>query len=304
MEQRNKETAWFHLPGMFEHYEFYQVFLPLFFENREWFYPWAQIGSVYGAPEDCIWAGGRFEQSDASLESVLTLYREYGISARLTFSNSLLRREHLDDQRCNRICELFERKSGQVQNGVIVGADLLSGYLKEHYPNLYQVSSTTKVLTEYAQLQAELDREEFLFVVPDFRLNMQKGQLDDLSMQEKDKVELLCNECCPIGCTDRKACYENVSLRALGESVTEHRCTAFGGKDGYLFSKAMESPAFIGTEDITNWYLPHGFSNYKIEGRGLGSAVLLEFLLYYLVKPECQLKVREKIYLDSMLNLF
>jgi hypothetical protein len=47
-----------------------------------------------------------------------------------------------------------------------------------------------------------------------------------------------------------------------------------------------------------------GFSNFKIEGRGLGSAIVLEFLLYYLIKPEYQLEVREIIYLDSMLDLF
>lgn len=66
----------------------------------------------------------------------------------------------------------------------------------------------------------------------------------------------------------------------------------------------MESPAFIGIEDIQNTYLTMGFSNFKIEGRSLGSALILEFLLYYMTRPEHQLKVREQIYLDSMLDLF
>ena len=66
----------------------------------------------------------------------------------------------------------------------------------------------------------------------------------------------------------------------------------------------MENPAFIGAEEIQRTYLPMGFSNFKIEGRGLGSAIVLEFLLYYLTKPEYQLRVREEIYLDSMLDLF
>ena len=61
---------------------------------------------------------------------------------------------------------------------------------------------------------------------------------------------------------------------------------------------------FIGIQDIQNVYLPKGFSQFKIEGRSLGSAVVLEFLLYYLTKPEYQLKVREAIYLDSNLDLF
>ena len=66
----------------------------------------------------------------------------------------------------------------------------------------------------------------------------------------------------------------------------------------------MTNPGFIGIDAIQNIYLPMGFSNFKIEGRSLGSALILEFLLYYMTKPECQLHVREEIYLDNMLDLF
>ena len=66
----------------------------------------------------------------------------------------------------------------------------------------------------------------------------------------------------------------------------------------------MKNPAFIGTDDIRDKYLPKGFENFKIEGRSLGSAVVLEILLYYMIKPEYRLKVREEIYLDSSLDLF
>ncbi len=52
-------TAYFHLPGLFEFYELYRVFLPLFREHREYFYDWCEIGSIYGAPADCLWGGGR-----------------------------------------------------------------------------------------------------------------------------------------------------------------------------------------------------------------------------------------------------
>ena len=47
-----------------------------------------------------------------------------------------------------------------------------------------------------------------------------------------------------------------------------------------------------------------GFSNFKIEGRSVGSALVLEFLLHYLTRPEYQLYVREELYLDNMLDLF
>lgn len=173
-----RSIAQYHLPGLFEFYELYKVFLPLFREHREYFYDWCDIGSVYGAPADCIWGGGRAGFGDDDAGKVLDLMKEYGISARLTFSNSLLREEHLLDKKCNALCKLFEEAGDTrsesvsdsnmqnksikdiqennvqpkvIQNGVIVHSDLLLDYLKKNYPNLYFVSSTTKVLTGFQQ---------------------------------------------------------------------------------------------------------------------------------------------------------
>ena len=302
MEQAGK-TAFYHLPGLFEFYELYRVFLPLFRQHREYFYDWCEIGSIYGAPGDCRWGGGRVGYGDCAPRDVLRLTREYGVSARLTFSNSLLREEHLSDRKCNELCRLFAEAGGPA-NGVIVHSDLLLHYLEKRYPGLYFVSSTTKVLTEFQQLRQELEREEFRYVVPDFRLNKALDRLEALPAPLKDKVEFLCNECCWFGCKDRKACYETVSRKSLGEDGPEHRCAAPDAEGGYRFSKAMTNPGFIGVGDISNVYLPMGFSHFKIEGRSLGSALILEFLLYYLTKPEYQLRVREEIYLDNMLDLF
>ena len=294
--------ACYHLPGLFEFYELYRVFLPLFRSHREYFYDWCEIGSVYGAPGDCLWGGGRVGFGDARPADVAALMGEYGISARLTFSNSLLRPEHLSDRRCNALCALFEK--GPVPNGVILSSEVLLDYLRREYPGFYFVSSTTKVLREFEQLQAELDRPEFRYVVPDFRMNRERERLLALPEKQKKKVEFLCNECCWFGCPDRRACYENVSRKNLGEPCEDHICASPTAGRGYRFSDAMENPGFIGVGDIRDVFLPGGFSHFKIEGRSLGSAVVLECLLYYMTRPECQLKVREAIYLDSALDLF
>ena len=296
-------TAHYHLPGLFEFYDLYRAFLPLYRAHREYFYDWCDIGSIYGAPADCIWGGGRVGCGDENPRAVLSLMREFGISARLTFSNSLLRKEHLSDLKCNALCELFS-ESNSPQNGVIVHSELLLEYLKANFPNLYFVSSTTKVLTDFSQLEREAARADFRYVVPDFRLNRAFDRLNTLSSAQKEKLEFLCNECCWFGCKNRRACYEAVSRKNLGEDTPEHICAAPDAADGYRFSKAMENPGFIGVQDIQKRYLPMGFSNFKIEGRSLGSALILEFLLYYMTKPECQLRVREEIYLDNALDLF
>lgn len=185
-------TVYYHLPGLFEFYELYSVFLPLCREHREYFYEWCEIGSVYGAPADCIWGGGRVGFGEHDPREVLALMKEYGISARLTFSNSLLREEHLADRKCNALCEMFE--NSEPKSGVIICSELLLNYLKANYPRLYFVSSTTKVLTDLQQLFDEAAREDFRYVVPDFRLNKAFDKLNELPEAMKNKIEFLCNE--------------------------------------------------------------------------------------------------------------
>ena len=299
----HERKATFHLPGLFEYEELYRLFLPLFFEHRDWFYDFCRIGSLYGAPADCLWGGGRVGFGEDDFEKVLYMMEKYNISARLTFSNSLLEASHLSDPKCNSLCARLE-KAGEGRNGVIVHSDLLADYIRKTYPGLYLVSSTTKVLTDFEELRREIDRPEFSCVVPDFRLNKCFDKLKTLNQDRKDKLEFLCNECCAFTCPDRKACYENVSQKALGLEGPDHICRSPHAGEGYRFSRAMKNPAFISVEDIEKLYLPMGFSQFKIEGRGLGSALILEFLLYYLTKPDHQMEVREAIYLDAMLDLF
>ena len=60
MDDKIKNTskpgvAYYHLPGLFEFYGLYRMFLPLFYHHREYFYNWCAIGSIYGALGDCIW---------------------------------------------------------------------------------------------------------------------------------------------------------------------------------------------------------------------------------------------------------
>lgn len=294
---------YYHLPGLFEFYELYKEFLVLYREHREYFYDWCEIGSIYGAPGDCIWGGGRVGYGDADPLSVADLMRQYGISSRLTFSNSLIREEHLSDRKCNELLRLFE-KNGNTDNGVIIYSDTLLEYIKKNYPGFYFVSSTTKVITDFNGFQNELSRDEYSYVVPDFRLNKSFDFLNSLTPEHKTKVEFLCNECCSTDCRDRKRCYENVSRKSLGEICPDHICRSENAKSGYRFSDAMNNPSFIGINDITKVYAKMGFDQFKIEGRSLGSAVVFEIILYYMIKPEYQIKMREEIYLDSMLDLF
>ena len=160
------------------------------------------------------------------------------------------------------------------------------------------------MLTDFPQLRQELEREAFRFVVPDFRLNKAFDQLLTLPQPLKGKVEFLCNECCWFGCKDRKACYEAVSRKNLGEHAPAPLyCAGFSewlpffpgnGKPRLSqrprYSNSLSSPGFFAT---SSW-----------KAAVLAARMILEFLLYYLTKPDYQLRVREEIYLDAMLDLF
>lgn len=222
MDNVSKSKAYYHLPGLFEFYELYRVFLPLFREHREYFYDWCEIGSIYGAPADCLWGGGRVGFGDNDPGEVLALMREYKISARLTFSNSLLRNEHLSDKKCSHLCELFSENSG-VQNGVIICSDLLLNYLKTNYPGFYFVSSTTKALTEFEQLRSELQRGDFLYVVPDFRLNKQFGRLSELSQSEKTRLNFYATNAAG-------------SIAETGSSATKMSAAGISGKTARIIT--------------------------------------------------------------------
>jgi len=293
-------TQLFHLPGLFEFFDFYKAFLPVFFDKREWFYESAAIGSIYGAPADCLWGGGRAGFGKNGIEKeVYSLLKDFSISARLTFSNSLLEKQHLDDRKCNRLCELF----CSPENGIIIHSDLLKDYLKYSFPLFYFVSSTTKVITDFDLLLSELQDPAFRFVVPDFRFN-KDIRLFEMDERYKKKTEFLVNECCWFDCRKRKECYEQVSRLSLGQKIPEWKCCSPEAENGYKFSSAKKSPGFISVKEIQEKYSPAGFSDFKIEGRSLGSALLLEFILYYMTKPEYHLELREALYLDNTLDLF
>ena len=68
--------AHYHLPGLFEFYELYKIFLPLYREHPEYFYDWCDIASIYGSPEDCLWGGGRTGSGNAAAKDVFALMKK------------------------------------------------------------------------------------------------------------------------------------------------------------------------------------------------------------------------------------
>ncbi len=76
----------------------------------------------------------------SAARDALALAQEYGVSARLTFSNSLLREEHLSDRKMQ--CTLRAVFAGKRRaERRIVHSELLTDHLRTRYPALYRVVS-------------------------------------------------------------------------------------------------------------------------------------------------------------------
>ena len=196
------------------------------------------------------------------------------------------------------------RRAGKRKTALSFIRQLLLEYLKKKYPGLYFVSSTTKVLTDFDRFTEEVDREEFRYAVPDFRLNKALDQWDTLSKRQKAKVEFLCNECCFYGCRDRKRCYEAVSRKNLGEDDPDHCCTAPGAGEGYRFSRAMKNPGFIRQKRSGTSIFPWAFLILRSKAGDWASALVLELASLLHDQAGIPIHVREEMYLDNMLDLF
>ena len=105
----------------------------------------SQIAGVYGSFDGAIWNGGRIIPKSKTdlyeIESTVKLLNSRNIKCRMTFTNSLLTKEHLKDNYCNSILEILDNNFG---NEIIIASPVLEEYLIQTHPNLPLVSSITK----------------------------------------------------------------------------------------------------------------------------------------------------------------
>lgn len=287
-KEKNMKTGYFHLPGLFEFFDFYTYYIELFNNEREKFNSWCEIGSIYGAPLGAIWNGGRIAAINTMYtKDVVNFMKINDLPCRLTFSNCFLNKNHLNDNQCNALLEEFYWGN---KNSIIVNSLVLEQYIRDNYPNYKLVSSTTKCLQNTVAAKDEIDKN-YDIVVLDYNFNNNIEFLH--SIEHKEKCELLINPVCYPNCSRRREHYEHISKVILRKPVdiNNFECNC----ETKMFWEAMQSPLFISIEAIEQVYLPMGFQHFKIEGRTTTIYDLVEILVYYMVKPIHQVEIRQKL---------
>jgi collagenase-like PrtC family protease len=274
------------LPGFYENFKTI-IFLHDWMEREpEIFNDGMKITAAYGCFPGNIWNGGRVIiglASKADIEYAVQEYNSRGIAIRFTYTNPCIEQIHLLDTYCNLCMQLADNG----MNEVLVNSPLMEDFIRANYPDYKIISSTTKCLYDSASIRAELEKDYHLVV-----LDSAMNNTDELfSLDYHDKIELIVNHYCADNCPRRKEHYSLVGKAQLEYDSLNFPCENIKRS----FAEIQNNHSFISPSMIYDRYLPAGFHNFKLDGRGFRREKVIESFAYYLAKPEFQARVRDEL---------
>lgn len=281
----------FSLPGFHEFEKLNMWIIDKYKNDRMVFFDDVIIDNIYGSVPNVLWNGGRNGPIERmSIESIRNLFEKYkkrNICLRVTFTNCMLEQTHLSDTYANDILNLINEMNFEIT----IASDLLEQYIRNKYPNIPIISSTTKCILDIEELNNEI-KKDYKVVVMDFRKNADDVFLSQILNPEK--IELLLNEDCYCTCTQRTRHYRDISKNIILEDKmpdTEIYCM---GKYKNIYD-AMQQKETIRNKDLYVKYQKMGFEHAKIRGRRSDFYDVLESYMYYLIKDEFRDQIRLEI---------
>ena len=282
----------FYLPGFSrkEQNAINLYFIDLLKNNPEYFYDDIHIAAIYDCFLGMKWNGGRCITGDFPLAEAINTIEEYNsrnVAIRFTYTNNSL----TEDLYLDKVCNLMTMLAHNGQNEIIINDNKLYYFLKNTYPNYRYISSTTKCLLDNNEIKDELD--EFYLTVLDFRKNKNFKFLEELN---KDKVEILLNPYCGLGCQNRLQHYTAISLSQIkntGQIASDWMTNNCKWYCPNFLDNLKNNPAVITREELSK-YIAMGFHHFKIEGRTDSPIDVVESYLYYMIKPEYINEIRYK----------
>lgn len=285
----NKDTVYFYLPSFYSWYSLNYGLIQLLDTKPEYFYN-IKIGAIYGHFPGQIWNGGRFLQATKpDIDNILLTVKNFndlGVPVRFTYTNCLIKEEHLDDIYCNFVAKNCENG----MNEILCNSEILENYLRKKYPNYKFILSTTKGINGIDKLNELSDK--YMLMVPDYKLNNDWDSL--VRIKDKGKIETLLNSYCAPDCPLRALHYEHIAKSNLNpdEFFANEWLCPHPQPD---FWEVLESPLSVKNEDLYGKYYDMGFRHFKIEGRSEHLADVVDSYVYYMVKPEWRDKVRNML---------
>lgn len=244
------------------------------------------IDSVYGCVPDCILNGGRAfireKYSPKEIEETFNLLAEAGVKIRLTLTNMLAKKEHLDDPYVATMLDIAQKFNTEA----IVYSDELADALKKRY-GFKCVLSTTRGIENIADFNEAA--KQYDYVVLSYNLNKDYEFIDRID--NRAKVEIMVNEFCQYQCPHREEHYLHNSEDQMNGSMRPFQC--HHREPGGFFDHAANHPVFLTTDNINELHRDHEIDFFKIVGRGIHPETVLEAYAYYLVRPPYRQHVKQ-----------
>ena len=263
-------------------------FIRLFQTQPEWFITHACIDSVYGCFPSCIMNGGRSfikeRYSAKQIEQTFALLHEHGVTARLTFTNMLVNKNHLKDEYVALILSIAQSYPVEI----IVYSDEILEELKNNY-GFACVLSTTRGISEISELNAALKKYDY--VVLDYNMNKNTDFIKGI--ENPGKVEIMVNEYCRPHCPYREQHYLQNSADQIEGVAHPFYCSHQDG--GEFFRHREGHPIYMTNNEILYTNNEFGISYFKIVGRGIAFETVLESYVYYLIKPLYRGQVKQMV---------
>lgn len=262
----------------------------------------SKIAGVYGTFPRAIWNGGRTLEIDKpkyskeKIKEQIQLINSRGLQCRMTFSNCLIKEEHLFDPYCNMILSLLD--NGQ-NNAVIINSPVLEEYIKNIHPNLLLISSLTKG-NDFDTFYQAINSHYYMVVAYPKRNIL--NYIKNLSQEDKNRIELLTDiECCYCKC-NLQHYYQEAFNNLHNTYLTGHKC--YKSLPDYSWEK--ESQTISDDErTIVDYKLFNdlGITNFKLQGRGENIKFLIRGMIYKLFKNNQEIYIEDIISSNKLLFL-
>lgn len=302
----------FHLPDFWGHGPLNIALADLMKSNPEYFRDGVEIASVYGCFPPSLWNGGRNINGfadDRMISMVLSEFNSRGIPCRFTFTNPLLKEEHMSDAFCNKVVKMADNGL----NEAIVNTQVMEDHMRKNYPNYKLTSSTCKQIRDFDKLIEELEKD-YSLVVLDYNWNNDFESLEKIPEKYRKRIEILvCPYCFP-NCKRRGEHYSFLGDQQIKRSVISSFQGMMGGAALNVeteqsfpceaisknFLETVDLPTHVTPENLFGRYAELGYEHFKIEGRTLHPLNLIESYVYYMAKPEYKDMLRLKLGLAAL----
>ena len=277
----------FYCPGFVEGEDVYANLIQLKKDFPYLFYPDVNIKKIFGSFPYMIWNGGGYNFGDFILpidaERIVKKYTDLNIPLQLTCTNPSLAPTDVYDKYCNSILSIFDNGI----NEILVSSPYLEDYIRSKYPN-YKIDKSI-IASEYDYDYNEA-LQEYNTVVLARRHGKNFDYLNTISIENRNRVEILCNDPCPENCPKLYSHYKEfakVTLYEISpESETIECKMPFRKKPDW----ERDTKDMISIEEIYEKYLPLNFTEFKLSGRSSYYSVLISIIPYF-IKKEYQFDV-------------